>query len=149
MKTLTAKQEFNFWDKVLKIPNGCWEWTGNTRNGYGQLKLNDTCYAAHQVAWFLHIGHWPVNWVLHKCDNKTCVNPNHLYDGTQSDNQIDHISRGSLSNNLKLRPQQVLEIRGLLDFGFLTQKEIAKRYGVKRSAISAINTGHSWSHVKG
>jgi len=144
---LTPKQEQNFFDKVLIIPGGCHEWMGAIHSGYGRVCLKGDLKGAHQVAWAMKHGRWALGYVLHKCDNKRCVNPDHLYEGSPSDNMIDKAQRGPLTTQQKLTPDDVREIRRLLFLGCYTQAEIAQRFGVTRKAISKINTGMCWNHV--
>ena len=87
-----------FWQKVCKSCNnvehkhilGCWIWlAGCDRGGYGQFLLERKQLPAHKCAFFFTHNHWPVHLALHKCNNRKCVNPNHIYDGTYRDNQLD------------------------------------------------------------
>jgi len=83
-----------FWDKVDKQSNGCWEWLGGTNKGYGAVSHEGSMKLAHRVAWRLLNGGIPSGvLVLHKCDNRRCVNPEHLYLGSYSDNNLDRAVR--------------------------------------------------------
>jgi len=145
---LTSKQEQNFFDKVFIIPGGCHEWTGAIGGGgYGRVWLKGDNKYAHHVAWAMRHGRWALGHVLHTCDNRCCVNPDHLYEGSPSDNMIDKAQRGPLTAVQKLTPDDVREIRRLLFLGCYSQTEIAQRFGVGRPTISAINTGVRWNHV--
>lgn len=86
-----------FLSKVNKSgPKGCWIWTGCLSVGYG-LFYNKGQWKAHRVSWELHKGKIPHGlWVLHKCDNPPCVNPDHLFLGTQSENMKDAYLKGRL-----------------------------------------------------
>ena len=78
-----------FHQMYVKKDYGCWEWIGTTTQGYGSFYLNSMCYAS-RASWIIHNGGIPNNLhVLHKCDNKLCVNPDHLYLGSSTDNAID------------------------------------------------------------
>ena len=93
--------ESRFWPKVDKSGD-CWEWKAGTfESGYGRIHSPDGwSEMAHRVAYRLTYGR-PENNVLHKCDNKLCVNPSHLYDGTPRDNQLDikqHWHSGKISD---------------------------------------------------
>lgn len=85
-----------FYTKYNKSTNGCWEWNGALRDdGYGILKVNNRCDGAHRFSYELYIGEIPNSLcVLHRCDNRKCVNPFHLFLGTKSDNMIDCIKKG-------------------------------------------------------
>ncbi|UOF80798.1 endonuclease [Caudoviricetes sp.] len=86
-----------FWEKVDKsAPNGCWEWRSAIRgNGYGAffthlIEEGRKCHGAHRFSWELANGPIPNGlWVLHKCDNRICVNPDHLFLGDRKDNMQD------------------------------------------------------------
>jgi hypothetical protein len=87
-----------FCDKIVFSPHpNCWVWSGaklNT-NGYGVIRINKKNELAHRVSYIIHIG--PIKdglWVLHKCDNRSCVNPGHLFLGTRTDNVNDMYKKG-------------------------------------------------------
>ncbi len=84
--------------------------------------------------------------VLHKCDNRACINPEHLFLGTQSDNMIDMAMKGRSTGQLSV--EQVLEIRRLLDDGLLKQKNISRRTGVSQSIVSGIKNRTKYAWVK-
>lgn len=88
---LTDTQLNNFFNKVEKVPNGCWEWSSHLMNkGYGQVGLNNKLYLAHRISYELVKGPIPEKLVLdHLCRNRRCVNPDHLEAVTQRTNIID------------------------------------------------------------
>lgn len=83
-----------FWNKVNKTKK-CWLWTASTRQGYGCIKIEGRVYDAHRIVWLLEHGTLPNKWVLHKCNNRLCVNPEHLYDGSPKDNYWDMRENGN------------------------------------------------------
>jgi hypothetical protein len=92
-----------FWKYVTKS-DGCWEWQGSRMPfGYGELNINKVPQCAHRLSWELHYG--PIEEglsVLHSCDNPPCVNPAHLFLGTQSDNMRDCASKGRSRNQYSI-----------------------------------------------
>lgn len=117
-----------FWGKVAR-GDGCWEWTGRRhRQGYGVFWVGRTPHLAHRVAYELAAGPVPAGLcVCHRCDNPPCVNPAHLFVGTQLENMADMKAKGR--GHAAFTKEDVEEIRRLQDAG-LTQKEIAGRFGV-------------------
>jgi HNH endonuclease len=145
-----------FHDKVMPEPNtGCWLWVGAIKeHGYGVIGLgrrDEGTAKAHRVSWELHRRKLqPGECVLHHCDQPLCVNPNHLFCGTLSDNMKDCARKGRnfLPNNrgtnakwAKLDAQKVAEIRSRRESG----AEYARRFNVSRSAIYEIWRGKNWA----
>ena len=85
-----------FWEKVQKKSGGCWTWLGAKNNqGYGNFNVGGKFERAHRIAYCLSIGEVPAGlFVLHHCDNPSCVNPKHLFLGTQKDNMQDCLKKG-------------------------------------------------------
>lgn len=143
-----------------KTSTGCWEWKGRTnKEGYAIVSLRDADHLAHRVMWSLFHGVSKGKYVLHKCDNPLCVNPKHLFEGTQTDNMRDMVkknrhylqvdpskSQGSRNNSAKLTEENVSEIRSLLSEG-MSQRKIGIIFGVSQSTVSLIALGTRWRHV--
>ena len=91
-----------FWKKVVTSETNfynetpCWEWIGSTcSNGYGQIRINRKLVFVHRISYLLEYGNLENNiLVLHKCDNRTCCNPDHLFLGTHSQNTLDSVNKG-------------------------------------------------------
>jgi hypothetical protein len=147
MVSKTLKQRFEA--KYIKDNSGCWLWTASVgSHGYGQLyyKDHEIPIPSHQVAWLLHRGEIPKGLsVLHKCNNKLCVNPNHLYLGTDLDNTHDKITAGTMyygDHLRKLSEDQIQEIRNLK--GKKKQWEIARMFGISQPNVSRILSYTTW-----
>lgn len=143
-----------FWEKVDKSGE-CWVWTAAINaSGYGAFASSRRRRGghAHRFAWELTYGPIPNGlWVLHKCDNRPCVRPDHLFLGTVQDNNADAVRkgralRGSRQNNALLTEAAVSVIRARLARGE-QQKVIAADFGVSEATICSINIGRSWRHV--
>ena len=151
---LNNTTEKRFWSRVNKETE-CWNWTGYfVGNQYGRIKLNGKVHRAHRMSWIIHNGDIPDGMcILHKCDNPSCVNPDHLFLGTRADNMADMDAKGRRANfkganngNSKLTEAKVREIRMWSELGYL-QKRIATAYGVSKVNVSAIKHRRSWKHV--
>lgn len=96
-----------FWSHVVvRGANECWEWTASVRQGrdggYGMFWVDGKCWGAHRVSWTLHFGPIPDGLcVLHRCDNRPCQNPGHLFLGTKKDNNRDKSAKGRHHNQQK------------------------------------------------
>jgi hypothetical protein len=138
--------EERFWSKV-DLSGECWLWKASCwPDGYGQFKISHTVNRrAHRVAWELFNGPIPIGLsVLHHCDNILCVNPVHLFLGTQADNVHDCQTKGRLPIGEKavhkLTLVQAREIKNSL----LGNRPLARIYPVSRTAIKYIKTGRNW-----
>jgi HNH endonuclease len=142
-----------FWSKVNKTKT-CWLWTAMKNVfGYGELwtgkKPNRKRKLAHRISWELRFGKIPEGLgVLHKCDVRNCVNPEHLFLGTFLDNMKDKLSKGrqakhERSGMARLTEKNVSEIRSLYSSG-LKQHEIAKQFKINQGQISRIVRFEAW-----
>ena len=148
----TPDEEARFWASVDASagPDACWPIESarcggryrafrTRREGRGQV------YLAHRVAYTLVHG-VAARLILHHCDNGTCGNPYHLYEGTQRQNILDVVNRGRRRTKLRLTPTDIPEIRRLAASGWF-QRVIAAKYGVSDGTINKILRGRTWSHV--
>lgn len=158
----TADQVKRFWSYVNKkgpihpkLSTRCWVWTGaffKTKGikTYGSAYFKGKSHPANRVAWFLKYGEWPEYFACHHCDNKWCVNPSHLYDGTTRENAEDAIARGRIARgerngSSKLKEQEVIELRRLLSTH--THAELAEKYNISIPTIDAIAQGKTWRYL--
>lgn len=144
-----------FPDRISPEPNsGCWIWDAAVAShGYGTYGKNKT---AHRYSCELSHGTIPHGMMaLHKCDNKLCVNPQHIYIGSKKDNSLDAYSRGQMDHvrhpacekhpMAKLKPEHVAEIRSIVGrFKRGQRSEMAIRFGVSPATISDVKAGLSW-----
>jgi hypothetical protein len=130
----------------------CIEWVGTkNKGGYGLTKINGKTTHVHRAAYELVCGAIPDGLhVLHKCDNRSCINPSHLFLGTNQDNMDDRNTKGrqaclkgELNGCAKLTEGQVRDIRS----DNRLHREIAADYGVVKSTVSAIKRAALWRHV--
>lgn len=148
-----AVQKRNFWKKVKRIPlpSGCWLYRGASKNGHhGTLPSGEY---AHRFSWRLTFGPIPNGKnVLHRCDVPRCVNPNHLFLGTQLDNIADMnakgrgknppVHRGETHHNAKLVDEEISQMREMLRLNKGTnQRQLASLFGCSQSTVSRIWKG--------
>jgi hypothetical protein len=141
----TFDEYCRFWSKVRKTDT-CWEWLADSvSDGYGRICLRQSKYLAHRVSYANSYGQPGELDVLHKCDNPKCVRPDHLFLGTDADNQQDkerkgrgnHL-RGEDHPNHKLSDidrQRIIEIKNKRE---LTHEQLARRYNVSLSLINKL-----------
>jgi len=139
-----------FYQRIHKTKN-CWWWTGvKNHHNYGVMERDGKIIRVHRFMWWLMNGQIPTGLnICHTCDNPSCVRPDHLFIGTQADNNTDrdrkgrarYISQaGEMNGQAKLADFEVDEVRVRLQQGNL-QKDIALTYGVCQQTISNIKLG--------
>lgn len=154
-----APVEVRFWRYVEKTEN-CWIWTGRSRNkkGYGQLGgggRGADHILAHRLSYQMHHGPIPDGMVvMHSCDNPSCVNPDHLRTGTQSENILEAFSKGRKNAKpphvfgdscgaSRLKETEAIEVLKSNE----PTKMLAAKYGVSKSAIERVRNGKTWRHL--
>ena len=149
-----------FWQQARQ-EGDCLIWTKAMQSpGYGVLRVGHRNLLAHRASWLLTNGDiQPGLCVLHRCDNPACIDPDHLFLGTRTDNSIDKIKKGrqgrgdkmahkgATNGRAKLNDEQVLLIRKIYREGGVTHRELAKEFGVAHSLIGRIVLCLAWRHL--
>lgn len=144
-----------FWSCVEKTET-CWVWKRPlTKDGYGQFRYLGLNMLAHKISWIIKNGPVPENLcVLHDCpsgDNRACVNPDHLWLGTNDENMNDMVlknrqAKGEHNGNSKLTELQIKEIRRLGSEG-MNFKNLGQMFGIDQSTAADIVKFKIWKHV--
>lgn len=121
----------SFYSRIERLESGCWKWKGAIHSeGYGKVRMNRKTIGTHRASWIISNGPIPDgHFVCHRCDNRYCVNPDHLFLGTHRDNMNDMSAKGRKFKTLT--PQEVLDIRK----STLDDKSTSLLYGVKKRVI--------------
>lgn len=150
-----------FFDKIRISETGCWNWIASIRgkSGYGAFKLNGLVVDAHRVSWMIHKGEIQKGkFVCHTCDNRLCVNPDHLFLGTQEDNMQDCVNKGRLVTPIGIQfekgykppnrslPDDKIKIvkNAISQRGDKSLKQVAKDLGVKYQLIRDVNSQRAY-----
>lgn len=159
-----SKPELRFWKNVNKdgpihpVHGQCWVWTGwTTESGYGRFRIgNQVVIGVHCWSYEEFIGPVPHDiCVLHRCDNRSCVRPAHLFLGTNQDNSQDMVdkarqAKGETNGNSKLTEEDVREIRRRYCRWSQSRsnlRELMYEFGVAKAAIQNILSRKTWKHV--
>lgn len=156
----TKTVEYRFWAKVDKSggPDSCWRWMRyKDKRGYGRINVNGRITPAHRLSWELNHGPVPNGmFVCHRCDNPSCVNPTHLWIGTNAQNIGDMAEKGrhggwakpgELHGNARLTRDTITEIRGRYAGG-CRQVDLSLDYGITPGYVSMIVNRKAWKHVQ-
>jgi hypothetical protein len=137
---------------------GCWNWTGATKNGYGSITIGSASdgtrhsESTHRASYLEFKGDIPAGmFVCHKCDNKLCINPDHLFVGTNRDNIADCINKGLFGNHKgSANSQSTLtddDVRKIRSSPLSQAESLAASLGVTRGHVLKIMKGERWAHL--
>ena len=156
----------NEWKNIFKkhmmsniiLKNNCFEWQkSRDQNGYGETSFKHVTLSAHRVTFLLFKGPIPLNHeVCHTCDNPPCINPDHLFSGTDLENVRDKVNKGrhifgEKVKVSKLTNEQVLEIKMVYKNRTSHRwgaKKLSKKFGVSDTAICYVAHNRNWAHIK-
>ena len=144
-----------FWEKVDKT-GSCWVWKACRHDaGYGYFSVSRSrARTTHRISWELAFGPIPDGMdVLHKCNVKVCVNPDHLYLGTDLENSRDAVADGLIlfgenSHRAKLTAEQVRTIRTRYNTENISQEALGREFGISQTAVGKITRRSRWKHVQ-
>ena len=168
-QTLTLKQrgikrgaplEVRFWSWVAKgEPDECWLWLGPTgRSGYAYFRSTGRARRAHRISWELTNGPIPAGsgyhgtCVCHRCDVRHCMNPAHLFLGSNAENMADMVAKNRVRHGVgspfaKLTDELVREIRDRHAKGDGSHRSLAAEYGVSKSVVTRLINKRKWARV--
>lgn len=139
----------DFWNALVRQPTGCWELhkdvTRPGENGYARARFNTRRVLGHRLAWELTNGPIPVGMqVCHRCDNRRCCNPAHLFLGTARDNSLDCLSKERLIRRLYAPQVHCIFLMGRAG---IEQHRLARMFRVSRATVSDIYCGRTWARL--
>ena len=146
----TLEDRFRRYGWEVHPETGCWNWKGATSEGYGVLGFHHTSIRTHRISYSIYKGDIPPGLeVLHSCDNKLCVNPEHLRVGTHRENIQEAVDRGLLgrgadASGAKLSWKDVEDIRRDYLTGLLTHDMIGELYGVHTTTVARVVRGETY-----
>lgn len=144
---------------IVISDSGCWEWTGCVQsNGYSRIRFDGKTHYGHRVSFMAFVGAiLPGMDICHACDNRKCVNPEHLFMGTRKDNMVDCVKKGRSTrgrafiygdgtSNAKLSAVDVKNIR-FLSKGGVSLRVLSKNFGVHIDTVRAVIKRKTWRHI--
>lgn len=150
-----------FMEKVVMVPEGgCWIWIGGlSRTGYGGFSVGKNVMSSHRWSYSFFKGQIPDGLlVCHTCDNRCCVNPDHLFLGTPKQNMEDAVRKGRTSrvprtwgekqHLSKLKEADVISIRSEYTGERGQISALSRKYNVSRTAVREAAKGQTWGHIK-
>ncbi len=148
---ITERHKRLFWAKVNKT-DSCWNWTAAAINGYGSFGGGKERWFAHRLSYFLVKGFQATKCLLHSCDNRRCVNPDHLWEGTKTENNKDRALKGRSAigekhGGAKLTESDVREIRLLKESQKISNRKLSLMFGVSETNIGRILSRGIWKHI--
>lgn len=155
-----------FWLKVKKT-DSCWNWTAGLRYSYGIFSIKNKSFVAHRLSWMWTFGKIPKGLIVcHTCDNGKCVNPKHLFLGTQQDNVADRVKKGRTARGdksgarlypesyqgeknsaAKLKESDILKIRKMYFEDTYSKSTLAKMFNIDYSTLRRIAKKETWKHI--
>ena len=139
--------------KVEISISGCWEWQGSlSKSGYGKSSYLNKSWRSHRLMFFFEYGYEP-KMVLHECDNRRCINPDHLYAGDHHKNMADMVVRkrsckpqGVKHPQSKFKDSDILEMRSLYDDGSGIDY-LSSKFKTHREYVRQIVQRKRWKHI--
>lgn len=129
----------SLWARTKRTACGCLEWQGGlSTQGYGVIRVDYRTQYTHRLAFELANGYRPTQFVCHKCDNRKCIEPTHLYEGSPKDNATDAKLKGRMGRKHSLSPEVREAIRELYSAGAVTQRKLARQFRTSQATISEI-----------
>ena len=172
---ISAETIERFWKKVNKngptqphMSSQCWEWMAAKCKGYGSFAVRRKTFVAHRISFVLSGGIlMDGNLACHRCDNPSCVRPDHIFSGTHADNSLDRAEkgrtakghrsgalkhperrpRGEMHGKSKLTEEKVIQIRSRYAAGGISKRALAVDFGVTNTSILSVIARKTWTHV--